>query len=151
LSSYYEIYDENGVYHKGFTSLAYGAWSPHAVGKSKRCVDCHANSSAIGVGQGVMHFKKEKIEFRPFFNSKKSGFDFNFNIDALNDINGTQLQTFSRDSARAFNKKEIEKITNAYKCIICHNSWSDKIYKDFNRSKELFFKRKTKCSKEIFR
>ncbi len=143
------IYDKNGTYHKGINSLAYGAWSPHSIGKSKKCKDCHNSSSALGLGQGIFSNSKEKLNFIPYFNSKKSGFDFTFNIDALTDINGTQKQSFSRDGARAFNKKEIEKITKAYRCIICHNSWSDKIYNDFNRSKELFFNKKSSCSKEL--
>ena len=144
------IYDKNGYKHK-FDSLAYGAWSPHTTSKSKKCKECHINSSTVGFGQGIMHYKKDKIEFIPYFNSKKSGFDFNFNIDALTDINGSQNQSFSRDRARAFKRKEINKIISAYKCIICHNRWDDKIYHDFNRSKELFFNKKTECAKELLK
>ncbi len=145
------IYEKNSSYHKGFDSLAYGAWSPHSVGRSKRCKDCHINSTAIGIGEGVMHIKKDRVLFKPYFDSNKSGFNFNFNIDALNDINGTQLQSFSRKNARSFNKKEINKIINVYKCIICHDKWDDKIYEDFNRSKNLFWQKKTECAKEIFK
>ena len=145
------IYDKNGSYSHKFDSLAYGAWSPHTIGKSKKCKDCHNSSSTIGAGQGIMQIKKDKISFKPYFNSQKSGFNFKFNIDALNDINGTQNQSFSREKARAFNKQEINKITNAYKCIICHDTYSDKIYKDFNKSKKMFYNKKTKCAKEIFR
>ena len=143
------IYDKNGTYEHKFDSLAYGAWSPHTVGKSKKCKSCHNSSSALGLGQGIFKNTKEGLKFTPYFNSIKSGFDFNFNIDSLVDINGTQNQSFSREKARAFNKKEINKITNAYKCIICHNKWNDKIYKDFNKSKEMFYNKKTKCAKEI--
>jgi nitrate/TMAO reductase-like tetraheme cytochrome c subunit len=145
------IYEKNGTYNKAFDSLAYGAWSPHTIGKSKECKDCHNSSSAIGLGQGIFKNSKDGLKFIPYFDSKKSGFDFDFNIDALVDINGTQKQSFSRDRARAFNKQEIAKITDAYKCIICHNSWNDKIYQDFNRSKKLFFNKETKCAKEILR
>ncbi|NPA27816.1 MAG: hypothetical protein GXN91_02025 [Epsilonproteobacteria bacterium] len=145
------IYEESGEYKKGFTSLAYGAWSPHSVGRSKKCVECHINSTAIGVGNGVLHYREDKVTFRPFFNSKKSGFDFEFNIDALNDLDGRALQSFSRDNARAFNKDEIKRVLEAYRCIICHSSWDDKIYRDYNKSKELFFKKETKCAKEIFK
>jgi len=145
------IFDKNYTYHKGFDSLAYGAWSPHAIGKSKKCKDCHNSSSALGLGQGLFNLKKDGFNFKPFFDSNKSGFNFNFNIDALVDSNGTQLQSFSREKARAFNKEEIEKITNAYKCIICHDRWNDTIYKDFNKSKSLFYQKKTQCAKEIFK
>ncbi len=144
------IFDKNYSYHKGFDSLAYGAWSPHAIGKSKTCKECHNSSSALGLGQGIFKLKKDGFSFKPFFDSKASGFNFNFSIDALVDTNGKQLQSFSREKARAFNKQEIKKITNAYKCIICHDRWSDSIYKDFNKSKTLFYQKKTKCAKEIF-
>jgi hypothetical protein len=139
------IYDDKN-YTKSFDSLAYGAWEPHSVGKSKRCIDCHFNPTAVGLGNGVLDLKNEKVTFKPFFDSKASGFDFDFPIDALVDTNGTQLQSFSRDNARGFNKDEIEKIIKAYRCIICHESWDDKIYNDFNHSKKLFFSKKTKCS-----
>ena len=145
------VYEKNGTYNHKFDSFAFGAWSPHSIGKSKKCVDCHANSTSLGIGQGIMHFKKSGIKFKPYFNSKKSGFNINYNIDALNDINGTQNQSFSRENARALNKKEINKIIEAYKCIICHDSWKDKIYLDFNRSKELFFNKETKCSKKLLK
>ena len=145
------IYDKNNTFHKGITSLAYGAWSPHTIGKSKKCNECHFSSSALGLGQGIMNYKGDKLRFKPYFNSKANGFDFKFNIDKLVDINGTQKQSFSRDKARAFNKKEIDKIVEVYKCTICHNKWSDKIYNDFNKSKKLFFNNKTKCAIEIFK
>ena len=145
------IYENNGTYKHLFDSLAYAAWSPHTIGKSKKCKSCHNSSSALGLGKGIFKNTKNGLKFKPYFNSIKSGFNFDFNIDALVDLNGTQNQSFSREKARAFNKKEIEKITNAYRCIICHNRWDDKIYKDFNKSKEMFYNKKSKCAKEIFR
>lgn len=49
-----------------------------------------------------------------------------------------QFQATSRENARSFNNQEIKSIVNAYKCILCHRTYEDKIYQDFNQSKKLF-------------
>jgi len=145
------IYDENN-FSKPFNSFAYAAWSPHTISKeSRECIDCHFNPKTLGLGDGILKYENTKFKFYPFFDSNKSGLDINFAIDSLIDINGTQYQSFSRDNARGFNKKEILKILNAYKCIICHRDYDDKIYKNFNESKKLFYNKKTKCSKELLK
>ena len=146
------IYDKNGSFSQPFHSFAYGAWDPHTTSKkSRECIDCHFNPLTIGLGNGVLKFENSKIKFMPFFDSNRSGLPISYPIDALISKDGKQFQSFSRNSARGFNKDEVKKIVNAYKCIICHSSYSDKIYKDFNKSKELFFNKKSKCSKELLK
>ena len=144
------IYAKHSVKH-AFHSFAYGAWDPHTTQKKSRtCIDCHFNPRTLGLGAGILNLKDNKITFTPFYNSKKSGLPISYPIDALISKNGKQFQTFSRKDARGFNKKEVYKIIEAYKCIICHNSWNDKIYRNFKRSKELFYSKKTVCYKEVF-
>ncbi len=143
------IFDKNNSFKKSFISLAYGAWNPHTTNKSKKCITCHFNSSSLGFGKGIMHFHKNKLTFIPFYDSNASSLELPFNIDALNSINGEQLQGFSRKNARSFNKEEITKIINVYKCAICHNKWSDPIYEDFNKSKKLFYQKQTSCAKRL--
>ena len=134
-----------------FHSFAYAAWDPHTTQlKSRTCIDCHFNPRTLGLGAGILNLKNNKITFTPFYKSKKNGLPISYPIDALISKNGKQYQTFSRKYARGFNKKEVYKIIEAYKCIICHNSWNDKIYKNFKKSKKLFYSGKTVCYKEIF-
>jgi len=111
-----------------FHSFAYAAWDPHTTQlKSRTCIDCHFNPRTLGLGAGILNLKNNKITFTPFYKSKKNGLPISYPIDALISKNGQQYQTFSRKYARGFNKKEVYKIIEAYKCIICHNSWNDKI------------------------
>jgi len=142
------IYDKKG-FHKSFTSFAYATWNPHTTSKSKSCNECHFNPSSLGLGKGRLELKGDKISFISYFDTKKNNLNIDFALDSLVDLNGTAKQSFSRDFARAFKKNEIKKIIKIYKCSICHNSWSDKIYKDFKKSKKLFYSKKTKCAKEI--
>ncbi len=141
------IYDKNST-TSPFHSFAFASWSPHSIQKSSRsCIDCHFNPKTLSLGAGILDFKEGNITFTPFYNSKSSGLPISYPIDALISINGKQNQTFSRENARGFNKKELYKIVNAYKCILCHDKWSDKIYQDFQKSQKAFFKNKTKCFK----
>ncbi len=131
---------------KKFHSMAMAGWDPHTTQKKVRsCEDCHFNPASLGLGRGIFDIKNGKILFEPFYNSKESGMPFSYPIDAFVSKEGKQFQTTSRKNARSFNKKELLKIVNAYKCIICHDKYNDKIYLDFNKSKKLFYSGKTKC------
>jgi len=143
------IYDKD-ITNDGFHSFAYAAWDPHTTQKQSRsCDDCHFNPMSLGLGQGILDMKKDKIVFQPFYQSQKSGMPISYPIDALVSKEGKQFQSFSRQKARGFNQKEVKKIVEVYKCIVCHNTWDDKIYKDFKTSKKMFYDKKTSCSKEI--
>ncbi len=129
-----------------FHSMAMAGWDPHTTQKESRtCVDCHFNPATLGLGRGDLDIKENNISFNPFYNSKKSGMPFSYPIDGFVSEDGKQFQTTSRKDARGFNKKELTKIVEAYKCIICHDRYEDSIYKDFNKSKQLFYSGKTKC------
>ncbi|MEA3315567.1 MAG: hypothetical protein U9Q30_06930 [Campylobacterota bacterium] len=145
------VYDKN-ITDEGFHSFAYAAWDPHTTQKHSRgCVDCHFNPQTLGMGAGNLDIKDGNITFIPFYNSIESGMPINYPIDALVSKDGEQFQSFSRENARGFNKNEVNKIVKAYECIICHNSWSDKIYQDFNKSKKEFYNKNTQCSKELLK
>jgi len=133
---------------KHFHSLAMAGWDPHSTQKKSRsCISCHFSPTALGLGRGNLDIKDGNITFEPIYNSTKSGMPFSYPIDAFVSVKGKQFQSTSRKYARSFNEKEIKKIVGAYKCIICHNTYSDKIYKDFNKSKKLFYEGKTSCLK----
>jgi len=132
-----------------FHSLAMAGWDPHTTQKKSRtCVDCHFNPASLGLGRGNLDIKEGNITFTPIYNSIQSGMPFSYPIDAFVSVKGKQFQSTSRKEARSFNRAELDKIVGAYKCIICHNSYNDKIYKDFNQSKKLFYSGKTSCLKQ---
>ncbi len=131
-----------------FHSLAMAGWDPHTTQKESRtCVDCHFNPASLGLGRGNLDIKDGNITFTPIYNSVQSGMPFSYPIDAFVSAKGKQFQSTSRKYARSFNKKELQRIVGAYKCIICHNTYKDKIYVDFNKSKKMFYNGKTQCLK----
>ena len=130
-----------------FHAMAMAGWDPHTTGKSRTCVDCHMDPSSLGLGRGTLEIKKEEILFYPIYDSSKSGLDIKYSIDSFVSLEGKQFQTTSRENARGFNQNELKDIVNAYKCILCHRTYEDAIYKDFNLSKSLFYEGKTSCSK----
>ena len=145
------IYDGNKT-TQPFHSFAYAAWDPHTTSKDARgCIDCHFNPLTIGLGNGVLDMNKSGISFMPYYDSNKSSLPITYPIDALINKEGKQFQSFSRDYARGFNKKEVNNIVNAYKCIICHGKYDDKIYKNFKQSKEKFKNKQTPCAKELLK
>jgi hypothetical protein len=145
------IYDKD-VKVDEFHAMAYATWDPHTTQKQSRsCVDCHFNPQTLGLGAGILDIKDNNITFNPHYQSKEDGLPVNYPIDALVSKEGKQFQSFSRKDARGFNKKEVNKIIEAYKCIICHDKWDDTIYKDFQKSKDIFYKKKTSCSKEVLK
>jgi len=145
------IYDKD-VKNDEFHSMAFAAWDPHTTQKQSRtCVDCHFNPQTLGMGAGILDIKKDKITFEPFYQSKESALPINYPIDSLISPRGEQFQSFSREKARGFNQKEVSKIVEAYKCIICHKNWDDPIYENFSQSKKLFYDNKTSCSKEMLK
>lgn len=128
-----------------FHAMAMAGWEPHTTRESKTCVECHFNPAALGFGRGNLDCKDGELTFEPYFDSAANGMPFSYPIDAFVSPSGEQFQTTSRDKARAFNKDEIYKVTDSYKCIICHREWDDKIYTDFNTSKAKFNRGETKC------
>ena len=127
-----------------FHSLSMASWDPHTTGASKTCTQCHFSSTALGFGRGNLDFEKGELKFSPYFEANATKFGFSYPLDAFVSPSGAQNQHASKND-RAFNKNEIKKIVNAYKCVICHDRYDDSIYENFELSKAKFEKGETKC------
>jgi hypothetical protein len=146
--SFVTVYSKGIKPKKQFHKLVFAPWDPHTTRLNpKNCIDCHMNPEALGLGRGELYIKNNKINFSPIYDSKKSGLPIDFPLDAFVDIYGKQLQDVSMKNERALNKKELKKIISSSVCIMCHESYFDDIYKNFDKSKKLFLERKTPCSK----
>jgi hypothetical protein len=131
---------------KQFHSMAMAGWDPHTTQKESRtCVDCHFNPASLGLGRGNLDYREGNITFTPFFDSNRSGIPFGYPIDAFVSTEGKPFQSTSRKKARSFNRTELHRIVDAYRCILCHDRYDDPIYRDFNRSKKRFKGRETPC------
>jgi hypothetical protein len=131
-----------------FHAFAMAGWDPHTTGKSRTCVDCHTDPASLGLGRGTLTIEKETISFVPLYQSQESGMPVEYPIDAFVSLEGKQFQTTSRDNARGFNAVEVKDIVNAYKCILCHRTYEDPIYQDFEASKIYFGAGETPCAQD---
>lgn len=135
------VYDKNV---SKFHSMSMASWDPHTTGSAKTCTECHFSSTALGFGRGNLEFENGNLKFSPYFEANATKFGFSYSIDAFVEANGTQNQHASKND-KALNKTQIQKIVGAYKCVICHDKWEDKIYENFELSKDKFNQGLTKC------
>ena len=134
---------------KQFHKITYAPIAPHTTQlKTRSCAACHINPITLGLGRGTLHVSDGKVLFIPIFDSEASGFGIKYPLDALESINGKAFVKMSMPNERPFNKKELHNIIFAYRCIICHDKYSDPIYKHFHLSTKLFNEGLTPCSRE---
>ncbi|MBI4322629.1 MAG: hypothetical protein HY675_29410 [Chloroflexi bacterium] len=82
--------------------------SPHATTKQARsCESCHSNPRALGLGSEVPLMRER-------------GWNVDLPFDRMVDEEGNQLQQTSHIGARAFTKREQERISKDNSCEGCH-------------------------------
>ncbi|MBI5249934.1 MAG: hypothetical protein HY912_10615 [Desulfomonile tiedjei] len=115
----------------GNSSIAMGPTHPHTTRKEvPRCVDCHLDPKAIGLGEGVMKFssKNGRLSLEPLYDSASSGLGIDFPQDSVIDVQGKILQGTSHELSRGFNQDEIGRILGIARCLPCHDRYDDPIW-----------------------
>jgi hypothetical protein len=115
----------------GLSSMAMGATHPHTTRREvPRCVDCHLDAKAVGLGEGRMLRTggKKRLSPEPIYDSAGSGLKIPFPIDAVVDAQGRILQGTSHEPARGFNKEELDKIIGIGRCLACHDRYNDTVW-----------------------
>ncbi len=115
----------------GHSSIAMGPTHPHTTRKEvPRCVDCHLDPKAIGLGEGIMKFgsKDRRLTVESLYDSAASGLKVDFPQDSLVDAEGKVLQGTSHELSRGFNKEEIDRILGIARCLPCHDKYDDPVW-----------------------
>lgn len=115
----------------GNSSVAMGPTHPHTTRiEVPRCVDCHLDPKALGLGEGVATFKakENQVAAEPLYDSQASGLKIPYSIDSVVDPNGKELQGTSHQLARGFNQEELRKITAIARCLPCHDRYDDPVW-----------------------
>ncbi len=115
----------------GKTSIAMGPTHPHTTRKEvPRCVDCHLDPKALGLGDGRMIYDRKNKEIRvlPIYDSHGSGLSISYPIDAVVDTHGKILQGTSHELSRGFNKEELDRIISIGPCLACHDRYDDPVW-----------------------
>ncbi|KAA3618441.1 MAG: hypothetical protein D8M58_13335 [Calditrichaeota bacterium] len=132
------------------TWLTMAPYDPHSTRKNvATCIDCHGSIKRFGLGEGNVQFKDGLFTTQQIYDAPSSGLG-NFSLETMIDENGEIPQKMSRKTARPFSLDEIKKIYRVSLCITCHDSYKDKIYKDFDRSIEYFKSKKNKACQNYF-
>ena len=119
-----------------FRILTMSFFDPHTTSlKSRECVQCHGDPKVIGLGEGLIGMKNGRPSFRPTYDSRSSGLGMDFPLDGYVNVKGEQLQTTSREESRPFNLREMTSILWVNECLGCHDTYEDRIYKNFHNSK----------------
>jgi hypothetical protein len=116
----------------GLTSITMGPTHPHTTRKeAPRCVDCHLDPKALGLGEGTLTLKpsENKLEFQPIYDSPASGLKISFPLDAVVDTQGAPLQGTSHELSRGFNREELARITGIATCLPCHDRYDDPVWR----------------------
>ncbi len=123
----------------GHTSVAMGPIHPHTSRKEvPRCVDCHLDAKALGLGEGRLARADglKELEAQPVYDSKGSGLKISYPIDSVVDANGTIRQGTSHKLARGFNAEEIKRIVSIGPCLACHDRYDDPVWEKSGPYKE---------------
>ena len=115
----------------GKSSIAMGPTHPHTTRvQVPRCVDCHLDPKAIGLGEGRLsgNAAKDGLSVRGIYDSAASGLKIPYPIDAVVNPEGKILQGTSHRLARGFNKEEIKKIVGIAPCLPCHDRYDDPVW-----------------------
>lgn len=135
------FFDASGAFlpDRSIRTLTMSAFDPHTTqARSRTCAECHADPAAVGLGDGVLRRSGGSWEFRPTYDAEGSGLGISFPLDAYVRIDGTPLQTDSREGVRPFRKEEIDRILGVGICLGCHETYEDPVYRDFRASRERF-------------
>ncbi|MGC8906571.1 MAG: multiheme c-type cytochrome [Desulfomonilaceae bacterium] len=115
----------------GMTSVAMGSTHPHTTRREvPRCVDCHLNAKALGLGDGALRWSEaeKRYEAAPVYDSRGSGLKISYPLDALTSPIGAQLQSTSHRLSRGFNAEELQRITAIAPCLACHDRYDDPVW-----------------------
>jgi hypothetical protein len=124
---------------EAFTNLNLSAFDPHTTrAKSRSCIDCHTDPKTVGLGEGILQQTGGRRFFRPTHSASDIGPGLPFPLDGFVNLKGDALQTGTANGVRPFNQGEIDRILSVGPCLGCHNTYEDRIYRDFSKSLERF-------------
>ncbi len=138
---FFSAFDASGqfVASEAFSNLNLSSFDPHTTrAGSRTCLDCHTDPKAIGLGEGIIYQNGEKRFFRSTYRASDHGSGVSFPLDGFVSLDGTALQTGSKNNVRPFDRGEIDGILSVGPCLGCHKTYEDGIYRDFPKSMKQF-------------
>ncbi len=127
------VVDKNGKIDKSFDRFTMAAINPHTTqAKGRECVDCHASTKTVGLGEGKVFLREGELVFESINQGVVTSAGTTVPFDAYVTIDGEPLQHSSRSTLRPFDKSELRAILRVGLCVRCHDRYDDTIWKDYN-------------------
>lgn len=136
--------DASGNIEKSFDRFTMAAINPHTTqAKGRKCAECHASTKTVGLGEGRIVSENGKMVFMPQSMGVRTSSGENVPFDAYVTLAGEPLQHSSRKDLRPFNGKELKAILDAGRCVGCHDSYSDEVWKNYTSLSRCAFQEST--------
>lgn len=128
------VVDENGRIEKSFDRFTMAAINPHTTqAKGRECIDCHASTKTVGLGEGRLSLQDGEMSFEPLDQGVVTSAGSTVGFDAYVSLAGEPLQHSSRSTLRPFNGSELQSILRVGLCVGCHNRYDDPIWQTYNK------------------
>jgi hypothetical protein len=128
------IIDKKGEIEKSFNRFTMAAINPHTTqAKGRTCVDCHASTKSLGLGEGTIFTKDGEMVFEGVNQGVDTHAGTTVPFDGYVTLDGKPLQYSSRPELRPFNGKELKAILRIGQCVGCHDSYGDEIWKQYTQ------------------
>ncbi len=126
------VVDKNGEIDKSFDRFTMAAINPHTTqAKGRDCVDCHASTKTVGLGEGKVFLRDDRLVFEGVDQGVVTSAGKTVPFDAYVTLDGEALQHSSRSTLRPFDKKELNSVLRVGLCVGCHNRYEDPIWKNY--------------------
>jgi hypothetical protein len=127
------VVDENGEIENSFDRFTMAAINPHTTqAKGRDCVDCHASTKTVGLGEGKIFMQNGELVFESIDRGIVTSAGTTVPFDAYVTLAGEPLQHSSRSTLRPFDKGELRAILRVGLCVRCHDQYDDPIWKEYN-------------------
>ncbi len=129
------VVDADGKVEKSFDRFTMAAINPHTTqAKGRGCLDCHASTKTVGLGEGRLLQKNGQLYFESIDKGVKTTTGQTVPFDSYVNIQGAAQQFSSRASLRPFNSNELKRILRVGLCVRCHDSYDDPVWKNYTSS-----------------
>lgn len=127
------LVDEKGQSEGGFNRFTMAAINPHTIqAKGRACVDCHASTKTVGLGEGRVVKEQGQWQFFPVDRGVETAHGRTPGFDTFVTIDGTPLQHGSRKDLRPFTGDELHRILRVGLCLPCHPKADDPAYRHYD-------------------
>lgn len=126
------VVNENGRIDQSFDRFTMAAINPHTTqAKGRDCIDCHASTKTVGLGEGTVFMRNGELVFVPVDQGVSTSAGSTVPFDAYVTLDGEPLQHSSRSTLRPFNQRELRAILRVGLCVRCHNRYDDKVWNGY--------------------